>query len=263
MTNLDVFFFSCGESYADLHFKALQKIIPGAKRIDSIKGTPQAWAAAASLCSGEHFFSVDADNLILPDFTWSIPGLLPNDERVHVWRCKNIVNQLVYGHGALKLWSAKKILEEAECSPQWGLDFTAHMSKFGFVIQPEVASLNCFNFSPFDTFSAALKECYKLSLQATFYVGADHDPDLADRLRIWASTGRGVKFGEYSMIGARVGIRLGLADKQSGQKRVTMIPQEIRQQLFEKIECVESALDKEAGELSRLGFTTEGNKIPT
>ncbi len=183
------------------------------KHIEGYPSTVSAWTEAARRCKTSHFFSVDADNLVFDDFSWQVPSFTQNDPRIHVWRCLNPINKLVYGHGAIKLWSVKNILAEADQDQPTWLDFTCQLSKYGFMIQPEVASFTQFNCTAEESFVSAFKECLKMSTGQTKYAHAQSDPDLLFRLAAWANFGWQEPFGVQCLLGARQAILLKLENQ--------------------------------------------------
>jgi hypothetical protein len=249
----DIFFFSCGESFADKHLRLLLEVAPEAKHVQGIKGTAKAWSYAASQCSSSHFFSVDADNLVHTDFSWTVPDFIDGDPRVHVWRCRNSINHLAYGHNAMKLWSVEKVREEARHYVEYSGDFTAHISKHGFKIQAEIASTAVFNFSAYETWHAAFKECRKMAAGKTRYAGSTSDPNLIPRLRAWASIGRDAEYGEYCILGARQGILEGLTC--NGQ--LPPYSTEHLRGVFDSITNVEEELRLARERLLKLGLCVE------
>lgn len=254
-SQFEIFFFSCGESYSEKHFLDLEKKCPQVKRIMNFNSTVAAWTHAAEVCKTSHFFSVDADNIVSPDFSWTVPDFLNDDPRIHVWRCQNPVNGLVYGHGAIKLWSVKNILSQKNKST-W-IDFTCQLSTYGFKIQPELASVAHFNSCNEETFKSAYKECLKLASGETRYALTADDPELEFRLKSWTHLGRNATCGVYSILGARMAIRdilMGAAENKS------IYLADWRQQLWEQFKNNKNQTEIErqiltlGEELSGLGF---------
>lgn len=248
----DVFFFSYDEYYAEESWQRIHRICPHAQRIHGIKGTAQAWKAAAEKTLSSHFFSIDADNLINPDFDWTKPYAQAHERKIHVWRCRNVVNGLVYGHGALKLWPKSLVLETNLDRP---VDFTCESATQGFVIEPDIVSETAFNKSPFLTWKAAFRECAKLAAGKAVYHGTQADPQTLKRLQVWTSIGADAAFGEYCILGARMGTAHGLLFSSDKNKLLQMNESEYLTALFENCEKdLASARSQANAELERLNF---------
>jgi len=245
----EVFFFSLGETYAGKHYQELRRKVPGARLVEGLTPPKAAWTRAAQLCPTSHFFSVDADNLIEPNFTWNVPGFQVADPRVHVWRCRNPVNGLVYGHGAVKLWSVEKVIEVAKDTTA-GRDFTVEMSQHGFLVQEELASTSHFNQTPEETWKSAFKECLKLATHSTRYFNTTQDENLLARLAAWSCLGRDALHGEYSMLGARMALYLARAGKVEANHFSSLYRSDLWQGLGE----IKESLRRVRQELALIGI---------
>jgi hypothetical protein len=245
----EVFFFSLGETYAGKHYQELSRKVPGARLVEGLTPPKAAWTKAAQLCHTSHFFSVDADNLIDPRFTWSVPGFQAEDPRVHVWRCRNPVNGLVYGHGAVKLWSVEKVITVAQTNTV-GRDFTVEMSQHGFLVQEELASTTHFNQTPEETWKSAFKECFKLATHSTRYFNSTQDENLLPRLAAWSCLGRDAHNGEYSMLGARMALYLA----QTGKVGADHFSSRYRSELWQGLGEIEKSLRRAGQELAGIGI---------
>lgn len=251
----DVFFFSMRESYAEANWQQTQLLIPEARRIDNISPPWKAWVTAAQECRSDYFFSIDADNRLLNADFLQVPGFYEGDRRVHVWRCQNVVNGLVYGHGAVKFWPKDLFLNHPEPDT---LDFTSGIVREGFCIQPQLVSLDCFNTDAFMSFRAAFKECYKLITDQTIYAGTQPDPRTPNRLLVWGSLGRDVEFGEECILGARLGMLEGLGVcRQNGTPERSAFQRDRLQAIFDDIDDVAAASRQAGNELREMNWPVE------
>ena len=105
----DVFFLSYDEPNADLHYADLCNKVPWAKRIHGVKGSDHAHKAAAEQSETDWVLTVDADNIVYPEF-FDIEIDMDNTEiQAYSWCGKNNVNGLRYGNGGLKLWNVEHV----------------------------------------------------------------------------------------------------------------------------------------------------------
>lgn len=194
----DVVFISFDELNADENWDHLKNFVPCAHRIHNVKGIANAHIEAAKMVSTDHFFTVDGDNWIYPNFNWDkVIDFQKNDQRIHVWGCKNSVNGLKYGYGGIKLWPTNHV----ENIKQHSVDFTTSVATRGFRVHEQIASTTIFNTSEFNTWRSAFRECVKLSGNLI----GNHDERTKNRLQVWMSIGVDSEYGYYSLQGARAG----------------------------------------------------------
>jgi len=206
----DIIFISYDEPNADENWKLLKEIAPHAKRIHGVKGIPQAHIKAAKEVSTSHFFTVDGDNVVCDDFDWEkIIDFQKNDKRIHVWSCKNAVNNLVYGYGGIKLWPTNHV----ENIKKYATDFTTSVATHGFKLHTDVASVTHFNTTHFNAWKSGFREAAKLAS------GNMEDERSYNRLAIWMNIGADAEYGHDCMYGARRGVLFG---EEHGNKLKTM-----------------------------------------
>jgi hypothetical protein len=209
----DIIFLSYDEPNAEKNYVDLIQKVPWAKRVHGVKGSDAAHKACADLSETTYFVTVDADNIIDPDFLAveiDLDKLGLTTEHVFSW-CGNVhVNGLMYGNGGLKLWNKNfvKSMRTHENSMD-GDD----KSKVEFCFDDRYYQFNE-NFSnsytnetPWQAWRAGFREGVKMSLDQ----GAKVD-DLRkvwwqnyQRLLIWCQIGTDVNNGEWSILGARQG----------------------------------------------------------
>lgn len=206
---IDIFFISYNESNADENFARLRDIAPRAIRVEGIKGIHQAHRHCAALATTDHFFVVDADNWVLDDFRFEPPSEMQSDA-VYVWRCRNAVNGLVYGYGAIKAFPTDK----ARQIPVHTVDMTTSVST-NYKIVNVLASETRFNTSPFETWKSAFRECVKLSSRV---IHRQVDDETQRRLEIWMGYAEDVPHAQWCLIGATEGKAFGEAFRDEPEK---------------------------------------------
>ena len=205
----DIFFVSYRESNAKENWEQLVGLVPYPRRIHGVEGLGRCYLYAAELSTTEHFFTVDGDNWVREEMNWwKIDNFKGNEDKIHVWRCKNPVNGLIYGHGGVKLWPKELLLAAKD---QWhrGVDFTTDMGQIlgGYYIQGIVASETRFNASPLEAWRGAFRECAKLTSGGI----KNADPRSEERYRIWTTKGEQAPFGSYAIAGAKDGYNFALS----------------------------------------------------
>lgn len=196
----DVFFLSYDESSADQNYQHLKSICPLTKRVHGIKGILNAHKQCALKSNTEYFWVVDADSKVKPYFKFDYTVDQFEQNFIHVWRAENPVNGLVYGYGAIKLLPKDVVLKRENMHS----DMTTSLGTFK--IMHVLASITCFNTSPFNTWRAAFRECTKLASK-TIHNQKDVETEL--RLNTWCTVAYG-DYAEYCLDGANKGREFGL-----------------------------------------------------
>jgi len=208
---LDTIFISYDEPNADKHYAELTNILPWAKRVHGVHGSDAAHKAAANLSETDRFITVDADNIVDPEFySQEIEIDDKNKDFVFSWAGKNAVNGLIYGNGGLKCWTKDFVLN---MKTHENSDPNDSESVLEFCFDPryyqfnEHYSTSYINGSPFQAWRAGFREGVKMSLNR----GRRSDDVQSvwwqnyQRLLIWMSVGADVKNGKWAMYGARLG----------------------------------------------------------
>ena len=197
---LDIVLLSYKEPNAEEAWDKLQERFPWAMRVDGVKGIQNAHRRAAEAATTSMFYVVDADAEVKDTFDFTYTP--PRSESVHVWRCENSVNGLVYGYGGIKLFPRKLVLGfDSDI-----IDFTTTVADT-FIIMDEVASVTKFNTSPFDSWKSGFRECVKLSSKV---IDNQKSDETRDRLDVWCSIGYDAKFGDECIQGANDGREYGM-----------------------------------------------------
>jgi len=209
--DIDTIFISYDEPNAEKNYSELVKTIPWAKRIHGIRGSDSAHKAAANLSETDRFITVDADNIVDPEFfQLSIPITDTNKDYVFSWCGRNAVNGLIYGNGGLKCWTKDFVLN-MKTHENSNPNDTESVVEFCFDPRyyqfNECYSTSYINGSPFQAWRAGFREGVKMSLDR----GAKTE-DIKkvwwqnyQRLLIWANVGTDVKNGIWAMYGTRLG----------------------------------------------------------
>lgn len=208
--DIDIIFISYDEPNAEFNWAMIKNQAPWAKRVHGVKGSDNAHKAAAELSSTDWFVTVDGDNIVDPKF-FSIELELVPEIQVYGWSGKNIINNLRYGNGGLKIWNKQFVLDmkthEAADTERAQVDFCWETGYRNF---PTVFSTTVINSSPYQAWRAGFREGVKMLLKDGLKVSIDKiDKEIywhnIHRLKIWASVGTHVENGIYAMLGARSG----------------------------------------------------------
>jgi hypothetical protein len=206
---LDVFMIKFDEEGADAHWARLRAIAPHAILIEGVSGIRAAHAECARRASTSHFFVVDADNWLLDRFSFKLT-FQPRDDEVAVWRAKNPINGLVYGHGGIKLLATEAfcgVKHVKEPSVDVATSLTHRYRKI-----PVLASEHRFNTTPLLTWRSAFRECAKLAT----YSGRE----AALRLAAWCSIVNAARHSTWCLQGACDGRDYGRKNIGSPEKLV-------------------------------------------
>ena len=212
----DVIFLSYDEPNAEKNYADLVGKVPWAKRVHGIKGSDAAHKACAATSDTEYFVTVDADNIIDPEFLKveiDLDDLGLTSEHVFSWCGKIYVNGLMYGNGGLKLWTRKfvnemRTHENSDPNDAKGLvEFCFDDRYYQF---NENYSTSYTNATPFQAWRAGFREGVKMSLDQGAKVNSLKKTwwQNYQRLLIWCTIGADVENGLWSILGAREGCYL-------------------------------------------------------
>jgi hypothetical protein len=221
---LDVFFLSYNEPYADENYARLKELVPNARRVNGIKGFAAAHQECARRSFTNNFYVVDSDAIIVEDFDFSFTPSKYNkwwgdaeSECICIWSSINPINDLIYGHGGVKILPKQPLL----CENKDVIDFTTGFGLNTKVFE-SISNITAFNYDEFNTFRSAYRECTKLAANLTNKEIIDKldsnevsklNNEAEHRLHIWTTVGKGRRFGEHCITGAIQGKRYGLQNK--------------------------------------------------
>lgn len=213
---LDVFFLSYNEPYADENYARLKELVPNARRVNGVKGFAAAHQECARRSFTNNFYVVDSDAVIVDDFDFGFTPskyntwwYKPESECICIWSSINPINDLIYGHGGVKILPKQPLLGANKDV----IDFTTGFGLNTRVFD-KVSNITAFNYDEFNTFRSAFRECAKLASNLTNKEIIDKlDPaevikirkEAEHRLHVWTSVGEKNKFGEYCIAGAKQG----------------------------------------------------------
>jgi hypothetical protein len=193
----DIVFISNGEPEAEANYQRLLEVAPSDGRnifrVDGILGRNKAYQAAAELSKTDWFFAVFAKLEIDPkfDFTW-----LPDywqEPKHYIFKAKNPVNDLVYGHQALIAYNKRLVLETTDVKD---LDFTLEAPH---AVLPIYSGIARYNTDAWTAWRTAFREVLKLK---HFIRHKMYSLETKARLAAWFTT-NGAPYGEYSVKGAQ------------------------------------------------------------
>jgi hypothetical protein len=207
----DVVFLSYDEPNADLHFADLCNKVPWAKRVHGVKGSDHAHKAAAESSETDWFITVDADNIVDPEFFNLELDMTDPKIQVYGWCGRNSINGLRYGNGGLKIWKKEFVLNmqthENAASDRAQVDFCW---EDGYKNFPRIYSESIITGSPFQAWRAGFREGVKMTLLDGVKVPPQEIKERIwwhniHRLRIWSTVGAHEENGKYAVLGARLG----------------------------------------------------------
>jgi len=218
---LDVFFLSYNEPYADENYAKLRELVPNARRVNGVKGFAAAHQECARRSFTNNFYVVDSDAIVSEHFDFKFTPskyntwwYTPQSEYICVWSSINPINDLIYGHGGVKILPKQPLL----CDNKDVIDFTTGFGLNTKVFE-EVSNITAFNYDEFNTFRSAFRECTKLAANLTNREIIDKlDPgeviklrkESEHRLHTWTTVGEDRKFGKHCIQGAIQGKKYGL-----------------------------------------------------
>lgn len=210
ITEFDIVFISYDEPNAEKHWADLVENAPWAKRVKGVKGFDAAHKAAAEQSETDWFITVDADNIVRPEF-FEVQIDLNNNVECYSWNGNNAVNGLCYGNGGLKLWQKSHVMSmnthENADDPRRAVDFCWENN---YQQMPHTYSDVWINGSPYQAFRVGFREGVKLALDRGRRVESElmrttlHPFNLRN-LRVWCSVGHHIENGLWACYGTRLG----------------------------------------------------------
>jgi len=180
VTDMDIIFISYDEPSAENRYNELKTKYPRAKWCKNIKGQTNALHTAAKMSDTDYFFAVFPKLEIVDSFKFDFqPDRLKNPCH-YIFNCKNPVNGLEYGHGAVLLYNKKLTLDTKEP----GLDFTLSAPHESV---PILSAINHLNETPWLAWRTAFREVVKLIDQC------NNKPTVESKYRLkkWCELGHG------------------------------------------------------------------------
>ena len=216
INEFDIVYISFDEPNAEQNYADLIDKCPWAKRSHGVFGSDAAHKAAAQLADTDRFITVDADNIVDPDFfNVEIDMSRIRDNDVISWAGKNEVNGLVYGNGGIKCWPKDVVMNMRthEAAPEG--DKRAQVDFCWNIHYVQMNNIYCQvmnNGSPLQAWRAGFREGVKMGLADGDVVAPEdlhklHDKNFK-RLLTWMSVGEDVVNGLWAIYGARLGCHM-------------------------------------------------------
>ena len=192
--------------FADKNFSKAKEKLPTLKKIVSGKGIHDSHKHCAEQSLTNRFIVLDADCELLENFSYTtFLNELTDESKVFVFRAVNPINDLVYGHGGIKVFDRRLFKNNN------AVDMT---TAFDIVPVNYVTNIHRFNSTPFHTWRTAFRECTKLS-SGTVKLRNTKDDEY--RLTVWCEKFNNVENAEYAKLGAIAGREYGFKNKDLQQ----------------------------------------------
>jgi hypothetical protein len=214
IADLDVVYLSYDEPMKEEFWVKIQNMVPWATRVDGVKGSDAAHKAAAEASTTERFVLIDGDNMPNPEF-FNLQLNMKDAEyekAVFRWRARNEINGLMYGNGGLSCWTKNFIMNMKTHEASEGDDETDVEFCFDPLYWPmhDCYSTTYPNGSAFHAWRAGFREGVKMCLDrgrkptVAEFKDAVHKRNM-DHLQIWQNVGRDADYGNFAILGARMG----------------------------------------------------------
>lgn len=188
---LDIVYISNGEPDAERWYEYLCFVAKkNVKRVQNVNGRVAAYQAAARTSDTPWFFAVFAKLEVDPSFDWNWQPDYLQGPKHYIFKARNPVNGLEYGHMAMIAYNKRLVLENNEL----GLDFTLRQPHASVPILSGVAH---YNQDAWTTWRTAFREVIKLIHFNFISPSVDNEY----RLKTWKTVAQG-DFAEYSLKGA-------------------------------------------------------------
>ena len=204
----DIVMITYNEPNANKNYDALKEKFPRAKRVDGVKGIPNAHREAAKLCTTDLIWIVDGDAEIVDGFNFDYRSPDKEKNYVKVWRSANPVNGLEYGYGGIKLFPRQATLDMDITKPDMTTSISRHFKPIKVV-----SNITAFNTDAFSAWKSGFRECAKL---ASSVIDRQKQHETDERLDIWCKDAdESIPFANYAVDGARAGRTYGNQNKNN------------------------------------------------
>ena len=219
IADLDCIYLSYDEPQKEEFWLKIKNMVPGAVRVDGVKGSDAAHKAAGEASTTERFILIDGDNMpdenffnLQLDFTDKDPNYKLAQYR---WRAVNAINGLRYGNGGMSSWTKTyvanmKTHETSDGSDSTTVDFCMDSSDNLYWAMHDCYSTTYPNHTPFQAWRAGFREGVKMVLDRGAKPSIDDFKErVASRninnLTIWHNIGADADNGMWAIYGARLG----------------------------------------------------------
>ena len=200
---IPIYFLYTNEANLNENWERLQTKSKDAQAVAAVGNIFESHKHIASLCEGDRFYVVDADSWIVDSFDFN-KNIELTPRSVAVFRSKNPVNGLIYGHGGIKLFSKDCFSVERLSSP----DMTTSLAD-SYIKLNILATEHRFNYNPYSTWRTAFREAVKLSAGIN---KNNNDQESQERLTMWCEAGLETQYGYFAIQGARQGCKWASED---------------------------------------------------
>jgi hypothetical protein len=214
---MEKFFLTYDDPCAAENFLVAKSKILDLRNVTSNQTIQKSHHYCGSLSFTDQFMVIDADAALLDTFDiLEIYELTKNKENVFIFRARNPVNDLEYGHGGIKVFRKKYFNEESV------IDFSTSF-KDKIVSVKKTLNIHRYNTTPFHAWRTAFRECVKLSSnlilnhsdQLTSYELKTQQQITEHRLTTWCERFNDVEHVEFSKLGSLAGRDYGCANKDN------------------------------------------------
>lgn len=213
VADLDCIYLSYDEPRKEEFWARISAMVPWAKRVDGVKGSDAAHKAAADASDTDRFVLIDGDNIPNPKFFDQQLVLTTDTEQcVFRWKALNNINGLAYGNGGLSCWTKNFVYNMRTHEATDGQSHTAVEFCWNpnYLAMHDVWSTTYPNQSPLHAWRAGFREGVKMCLDRGV------KPSIMDfqtrvslgnmrNLSIWHNIGSDVEYGDWAILGARMG----------------------------------------------------------
>ena len=216
VADLDVIYLSYDEPQKEEFWVKIQNMIPWATRVDGIKGSDAAHKAAADASTTDRFVLIDGDNLPEENFfNLTLDFDDTSKDAVLRWRARNHINGLMYGNGGISCWTKDFVYNMRTHENSEGSDATDVEFCFDPLYWPmhDCYSITYPNGSAYHAWRAGFREGVKMCLDrgrkpsVAEFQERVHARNL-DHLTVWHNVGRDIEYGDYAILGARIGTHM-------------------------------------------------------
>lgn len=200
---MEKFFLNYDDPNAQQNYARAREIFPTLNFFETTKGIADSHKDCASRSFTDQFVVIDSDNYLLDFSLDDFYSSVKERDKIYVFRSRNPINDLEYGHGGIKVFQRSLFVEKEV------IDFTT--SFVGHVqIVNKTLSIHKFNTSEFQTWRTAVRECAKLSA-GIIPNRRSHEDEY--RLDIWTSKFNNVPYAEFAELGAKFGKEYGFINR--------------------------------------------------
>jgi hypothetical protein len=200
------------------NFDRLKERVSHAVKVEGVKGFDAAHKAAAEAAKTERFVLVDGDAHVYESF-WDLSIRIPQkyERGVLSFCARNVVNELCYGYGGLKVWTRDFIqrmrTHEASESVRTAFEFCWLPDYWHFATCWSETHING---SPRQAFRAGFREAAKLMAPEGVLMNFESLPWPTRRKLVqWMTLGQDAMNGSWAMAGAHAAFKMLSSGKMS------------------------------------------------